>query len=473
MKIEQIYTGCLAAAAYYIESEGEVAIIDPLRESKPYIERAERDGARIKYIFETHFHADFVSGHLDLAAKTGATIVFGPTARPGYQAYVANDNEEFQLGHIKIRVLHTPGHTMESSCYLLIDESGKEKAIFTGDTLFLGDVGRPDLVQKVKAEITPEFLAGKLFDSLRTKIMTLPDQLIVYPGHGAGSACGKKMMKETTDTLGNQKKINYALRADMTREEFIKEVTTGLTEPPQYFPSNVLMNLLGGVKPVDEIIEKGNRGLNAREFQAMWQAREALVIDTRHQDEFVKEHIPGSVFIGLHENFAPWVGTLVEDLSQPILFIANEGKEEEVITRLSRVGYDNAIGYLVGGFETWKEAGYDTESIEEETAEEFAKLYQPAEGITVLDSRRKSEYDAEHLEGAINFPLDFVNKNMNELDRVQTYHVHCAGGYRSVILISILRTRGFHKLVNISGGMKALKTTGLSFTNYQEPSTML
>ncbi len=474
MKIEQIYTGCLAEAAYYIESNGEAAIIDPLRETRPYIERAERNGAKIKYILETHFHADFVSGHIDLSKKTGATIVFGPTAVPGYDAYVARDGEELSLGNIKFRVLHTPGHTMESTTYLLIDENGKEQAIFTGDTLFIGDVGRPDLVQKVKAEVTHEFLAGHLFDSLRNKIMPLADEVIVYPGHGAGSACGKNMSRETTDTLGHQKKVNYALRADMTKEEFIKEVTDGLVEPPQYFPYNVLMNLKGGVESIDDIMARGMRELSPREFQAAWESLEALVLDTRGKDVFAAMHIPGSVFIGLDDNFAPWAGTLITDLKQPILFLADEGKEEEVIVRLSRVGYDNPVGFLKGGIWAWKEAGFDTMVLEEIDAETFAALYESGtEEINLLDARRKSEYEAEHLVGAENFPLDFINQNMAQLDRNKKYYIHCAGGYRSVIMCSILQSRGFEKLVNIRGGYKALSQTGLKKTKYTEPKTML
>ena len=474
MKIEQIYTGCLAEAAYYIESNGEAAIIDPLRETRPYIERAERNGAKIKYILETHFHADFVSGHIDLSKKTGATIVFGPTAVPGYDAYVARDGEELSLGKIKFRVLHTPGHTMESTTYLLIDENGKEQAIFTGDTLFIGDVGRPDLVQKVKAEVTPEFLAGHLFDSLRNKIMPLSDEVIVYPGHGAGSACGKNMSRETTDTLGHQKKVNYALRADMTKEEFIKEVTDGLVEPPQYFPYNVLMNLKGGVESIDDIMARGMRELSPREFQAAWESLEALVLDTRGKDVFAAMHIPGSVFIGLDDNFAPWAGTLITDLKQPILFLADEGKEEEVIVRLSRVGYDNPVGFLKGGIWAWKEAGFDTMVLEEIDAETFAALYDSGtEEINLLDARRKSEYEAEHLVGAENFPLDFINQNMAQLEKNKKYYIHCAGGYRSVIMCSILQSRGFENLVNIRGGYKALSQTGLKKTKYTEPKTML
>lgn len=474
MKVEQIYTGCLAEAAYYIESNGEAAIIDPLRETRPYIEKAELYGARIKYILETHFHADFVSGHIDLAKKTGATIVFGPTAAPAYEVHVAKDGELLQLGNLTIKVLHTPGHTMESTTYLLIDEKGKESAIFTGDTLFIGDVGRPDLVQKVKAEITPEILAGYLYDSLRNKIMPLPDDIIVYPGHGAGSACGKNMSKETTDTLGHQKKVNYALKEGMTKEEFIKAVTEGLVEPPHYFPMNVLMNLKGGIESIDEIIAKGKRPLSAKEFQTVWESLEALVLDTRPKEAFVKEHIPGSVFIGLDDNFAPWAGTLIHDLKQPILFLADEGREEEVVIRLSRVGFDNTVGFLKDGITAWNGAGFTTTSIKEISAEDFATLYElDSQHINLLDARRKSEFDSEHLYGAVNFPLDFINKNMTQLDREKRYYIHCAGGYRSVIMCSILKARGFDKLVNIRGGYKALSQTGLKKTHYVEPTTML
>lgn len=474
MKIEQIYTGCLAEAAYYIESKGEAAIIDPLRETKPYVDKADRNGATIKYILETHFHADFVSGHLDLANKTGATIVFGPTAAPDYDVHVAKDAELLKLGDVTIKVLHTPGHTMESTTYLLFDEKGKEHCIFTGDTLFIGDVGRPDLVQKLKAEVTPEILAGHLYDSLRNQIMILPDEVIVYPGHGAGSACGKNMSKETTDTLGHQKATNYALRADMTKEEFIKAVTDGLVEPPQYFPFNVLLNLKGGMQSIDEVIHKGMNPLLPKEFEAIWESTDALVLDTRKKEEFAAEHIPGSIFIGVDDSFAPWVGTLITDLKQPILFVADEGREEEVIVRLARVGYDHTIGYLKGGVQAWKEAGFTTEVIKEIGPEDFATLYEmDSKHTNLLDARRKSEFDSEHLMGAENFPLDFINQNMAQLDRNKKYFIHCAGGYRSLIMCSILKSRGFDHLVNIKGGYKVLSQTGLAKTKYSIPKTML
>ncbi|MAT54485.1 MAG: MBL fold metallo-hydrolase [Saprospirales bacterium] len=469
MKVEQIYTGCLAEAAYYIESNGEAAIIDPLRETEPYLERLKADNAKLKYVLETHFHADFVSGHLDLARKTGATIVYGPTAQPNFEAHIAKDGEELKVGNVTIVVLHTPGHTMESSTYLLRDENGKDYAIFTGDTLFLGDVGRPDLA--VKSDLTREDLAGYLYDSLRNKIMPLADDVIVYPGHGAGSACGKKMSKETQGTLGQQKKVNYALRPDMTREEFIKEVTTGLVEPPQYFPKNAVMNKMG-YESIDEVKKKGIHPLSVRAFKAAWEGENALVIDTRHEDEYAKGFIPGSIFIGLDGQFAPWVGALIPDLNQPILFICEPGREEEVVVRLARVGYDNPIGYLEGGFEAWKAAGEDVDTIEEVTAEEFAKIFKK-EKVNVLDVRKVSEYNEQHIEGAISFPLDFINKNFSQLDRDKKYYVHCKGGYRSLIAVSILKSRGFEKLVNIRGGFDALKETDLPLSEYREQVTEL
>ena len=470
MKVEQIYTGCLAEAAYYIESQGEAVIIDPLRETEPYTERAKAAGAKIKYVLETHFHADFVSGHLDLARKTGATIVFGPTAQPNFAAHVAKDNEILHIGAVTIQVLHTPGHTLESTTYLLRDEEGKEVAIFTGDTLFLGDVGRPDLAIK-QGELTREDLAGLLFDSLRNRIMPLSDEVIVYPGHGAGSACGKKMSKDTWDYLGDQKQSNYALRADMTKAEFVKEVTTGLVEPPQYFPKNAVMNKMG-YESIDEVRERGTQPLSVRAFQAAWEAENALVIDTRKQDVFAQGFIPGSIFIGIDDSFAMWVGALIVDLKQPILFVADPGREEEVVTRLARVGYDNSIGYLAGGFATWAAAGEAVDTLEECTATEFAERY-PAKSIYLLDVRRTSEYNTEHLVGAVNFPLDFINRNMNQLNRHTPYYLHCAGGYRSVIAASILKARGFEHLVNIKGGYSALANTQLKRTEHVDQLTEL
>jgi len=468
MKVEQIYTGCLAEAAYYIESNGEAAIVDPLREVAPYIEMAESRNAKIKYVLETHFHADFVSGHIDLAKKTGAKIVFGPNAMPNYEAYVAKDEEILPLGNIKIKILHTPGHTMESTTYLLIDEEGKEHAIFTGDTLFIGDVGRPDLA--VKTDLSREDLASHLFDSLRNKIMTLPDDVIVYPGHGAGSACGKNMSSETVDTLGNQKLTNYALKADMTREAFIKEVTDNLVDPPQYFPKNAVMNKMG-YDSFDEVLNQGNTPLSAKEFETVANSTGALVLDPRLQDDYAKAHIPGSIFIGIDDNFAPWVGALIVDLKQPIVFIAEEGREEEVVTRLSRVGYDNILGYLKGGIEAWKEAGFDIDTIDQVTAYEFEKGHK--EDYELLDVRKESEYESQHVVGFKNFPLDFINKNFAQLNRDNGYFLHCQGGYRSMITASILKSRGFEKVVNIKGGFNALKETDLEPTDFHEPVTML
>lgn len=471
MKVEQIYTGCLAEAAYYIESNGEAAIIDPLRETEPYLERAKADGAQIKYVLETHFHADFVSGHLDLAQKTGAAIVYGPTAKPNFEAHIAQDNEVLKLGNVTITVLHTPGHTMESSTFLLRDEKGKDYALFTGDTLFLGDVGRPDLAIK-QGEITREDLAGFLFDSLRNKIMPLADEVIVYPGHGSGSACGKKMSKDTWGYLGDQKMFNYALRADMTRAEFVREVTTGLVEPPQYFPKNAMMNKMG-YESIDVVRERGVQPLSVRAFKAAWEEEGAIVIDTRPQTEFVKGFIPGSIFIGIDSSFAPWVGALITDLKQPILFVAEAGREEEIVTRLARVGYDYPIGFLEGGFESWQSAGEEVDTLEEYSAEQFAAIFQGEAQPNLLDVRKSSEYNAEHIKGASNFPLDFINRNMSQLDRQQRYFLYCASGYRSVIAASILKARGFEEVVNISGGFKALSETALQRTDFVEQATEL
>lgn len=467
MKIEQIYTGCLAQGAYYIESEGEVAIIDPLREPQPYIDRAKKENATIKYVFETHFHADFVSGHIDLAKKTGATIVFGPNAKTSYEIYSAKDGEEFTLGKVTIKVLHTPGHTLESTTYLLKDENGKDHALFTGDTLFLGDVGRPDLA--IKQDLTKEDLASMLFDSLRKKIMPLADDVIVYPAHGAGSACGKNLSKETVDTLGNQKKTNYALRADMTKDEFVKEVLEGILPPPQYFSKNALMNK-EGYEQFDTVLEKGNVALNPDEFEAIANHEGALVLDVRTQEEFLSKHIPNSIFIGLNGSFAPWVGALITDLHQPILLIAPEGKEKEAVTRLSRVGYDNTLGYLKGGIKAWEQTGRETDSIESLPAEVFEKLYN--KDLHILDVRKPGEFEAEHLETATSFPLDFISENMNQIDKNKKYFVHCAGGYRSAIAVSILKARGFNNLVDLAGGFAALKQTSIPKTNYVCPSTL-
>jgi hydroxyacylglutathione hydrolase len=472
MKIEQIYTGCLAQGAYYIESEGEAVVIDPLREIEPYLDKAARNNATIKYIFETHFHADFVSGHLDLAKQTGATIVYGPTAKPEFNAHVATDGEEIKLGNISFQVLHTPGHTLESACYLLKDEGGKSVGIFTGDTLFIGDVGRPDLAQKVKAELTPEILAGMLYDSLRNKIMTLPDDIIVYPAHGAGSACGKKMSSETTDTLGHQKRTNYALRTDMSKEEFIKELLTGLTAPPQYFPKNVLMNIQG-YDSIREVIQRGTRPLSVDAFEAAANETGAILLDTRNAQVFAKAFIPNSINIGIDGNFAPWVGTLIPDIQQPILIIAEEGREEEIVTRLARVGYDHAIGYLKGGFQAWLNAGKETDQIESITVDGLA-LIAKTQPVKIVDVRRRSEYDSKHIEGAISAPLDYINYSMLTIDKQATTYVHCVSGYRSMIFASILKARGYNKIVDITGGFTALNDSGkFKISQYVEQTTEL
>ncbi|WP_298510283.1 MBL fold metallo-hydrolase [uncultured Kordia sp.] len=468
MKIEQIYTGCLAQGAYYIESNGEVAIIDPLREVQSYIDKAQQQNAKIKYIFETHFHADFVSGHVTLAKQTGAPIIYGPNATPAFDAIIAQDNQEFRLGNSTIIALHTPGHTMESTSYLLRDEHGKDHALFSGDTLFLGDVGRPDLAQKT-GEITVEDLASHLYDSLRKKIMPLADDVIVYPAHGAGSACGKNMMKETVDTLGNQKKVNYALREDMTRTEFIKEVTEGLLPPPSYFPDNVRLNK-EGYDDISKILQRGTTPLLPTEFEVIANETNAIILDVRHQDDFVKGHIPRSIFIGLDGSFAPWVGALIADIQQPILLITPENREEEAVTRLSRVGFDHTLGYLQGGFEAWKKASKEYDTISSMSTKAFQESFQKE--TLIFDVRRTSEFTSEHILEAKNTPLDYINNHLAEFPQEDTFYVHCAGGYRSVIAASILKSRGIHNLINIEGGFKAIKETTIPISEFVCPSSL-
>lgn len=474
MKIEQIYTGCLAQGAYFIESNGEAAVIDPLRETTPYLERAEKDNVKIKYVFETHFHADFVSGHVDLSQKANAPIVYGPTtANLGFNAIIATDGQEFKVGNVTIKVLHTPGHTMESTCFLLIDENGKEHALFSGDTLFIGDVGRPDLAQKVVAELTQDILAGHLFDSLRNKIMPLSDDILVYPAHGAGSACGKNMSKETYDTLGNQKKTNYALRADMTKEEFIKEVTSGLMPPPAYFPLNVMMNI-EGYDSITEVLNRGTQALSPEAFEAAANETGALILDTRKPQEFAKGFVPNSINIGIDGSFAPWVGALIPDIKQEILLITEEGREEEVVTRLARVGYDHAIGFLKGGFNAWKAANKEVDSITSISVQQLAEAQKANPEINILDVRKGSEHLSEHIVGATNAPLDYINESMLKVDKNKTYYVHCAGGYRSMIFTSILRARGYNNLIDVDGGFKAIKDSELfNVSDYVCPSTLL
>lgn len=459
MKIEQIYTGCLAQGAYYIESKGEAAIIDPLREVSSYLQKAEHDGAKIKFVFETHFHADFVSGHVTLAQKTGATIVYGPTAKPSFEALIANDGQEFKLGDLVIKAIHTPGHTMESTTYLLFDEQGKEHAIFTGDTLFLGDVGRPDLAQKA-ASMTQEDLAGILYESLRKKLMILPDETIIYPGHGAGSACGKNMSKETVGTLGEQKRTNYALRSDMTKQEFIAEVTDGLLPPPSYFPMNVQLNK-EGYASIDQVILQGTKALNPEAFELLANETEALVLDVRSQEDFIASHIPNSIFIGLDGGFAPWVGALIMDVKQPILLVTPAGREEEAVTRLARVGFDNTLGYLEGGLSSWIAAGKEVDQIKSISAAQFEQEL-PQTKHRVFDVRKPGEYDSEHLTVAETTPLDFLNDHLAEFPKNEDFYLHCAGGYRSVIAASILKSRGIHNFIDIAGGFGALKKTNLA-----------
>lgn len=472
MKVEQIYTGCISHAAYYLENNGEAAIFDPLREVQPYIDREKKDNAKIKYVFETHFHADFVSGHLDLMKRAGAEIVFGPTAKPDYKATVAEDNQIFKVGNYSVKVIHTPGHTMESTTYLLIDENGKEHGIISGDTLFIGDVGRPDLAQHVIAELTEEKLAGHLFDSLRNRIMPLSDDLIVYPNHGAGSACGKNMSKETTDTLGHQKQVNYALNPKLTKQEFIKEILTGLVAPPGYFPQNVLLNIKG-YESIDNVMERGTRALSVVEFEVAANETDALIIDTRKSQSFNKGFIPNSINISIDGSFATWVGTLVPSVKQQILVVADEGREEEVIARLARVGYDHALGYLKGGFEAWASAGKEIDTIKSISADELVRIKEKGL-IHILDVRKASEYNSEHVINAINAPLDSINDSMALINKDETYYVHCASGYRSMVFISILQARGYRNLIDVAGGFNAIKETEkFKITDYVCPSTLL
>lgn len=470
MQIEQIYTGCLAQGAYYITSNGEAAIIDPLREIQPYQDRLERDNVKLKYIFETHFHADFVSGHVDLSKKTGAPIVYGPTATPEFEAIIATDGQEFSIGNIKIKALHTPGHTMESTTYLLMDEDGKEHAIFSGDTLFIGDVGRPDLAQKA-AHMTQEQLAGILFNSLRTKIMTLPDEVIVYPAHGAGSACGKNMSKETVSTIGNQKATNYALRADMTEDEFIKEVTEGLLPPPPYFGMNVAMNKQG-YESFETVLNNGMKAIAVNDFEAIVEETGALILDTRKNGDFAKGFIPQSINIGIDGDFAPWVGALIADVKQPIILVTETGQEEESVTRLSRVGFDNLIGHLEGGFDAWKKAGKEIDTIHRITAEEFAKQVKIGES-KVIDIRKESEYCAEHVEESYSKPLASINEWIKDINPKEPFFLHCAGGYRSMIAASILQARGFRNFTEIEGGFNAIAKTDLPKTDFVCQSKVL
>lgn len=477
MKIEQIYTGCLAQGAYYITSNGEAAIIDPLRETQPYIDRLEKDGVKLKYIFETHFHADFVSGHVDLSKKTGAPIIYGPTAQPEFESIIAVDEQIFELGDVKIKVLHTPGHTMESTSYLLIDADGKEEALFSGDTLFLGDVGRPDLAQKA-ASMTQEELAGMLYDSLMNKIMPLPDSLTVYPAHGAGSACGKNMMKETVDTLGNQKKMNYALNQP-NKEAFIVAVTDGLLPPPAYFGMNVAMNKKG-YESFESVLDKGMYGLKVEELETIVESTDAMILDTRSDKDFTNGFIPQSINIGIKGDFAPWVGALIGNVNQPIILVTDAGMEEETVTRLSRVGFDNLLGYLEGGFEAWKTAGKEIDTVKRITADQFAKDVKivtdenaTEKGDLVIDIRKESEYEAEHIEEAYSKPLSYINDWIKDINPQEHFFLHCAGGYRSMIAASILQARGYRNFTEVDGGFNAIAKTDVPKTNFVCQSKVL
>lgn len=470
MKIEQIYTGCLAQGAYYIESKGEVAIIDPLREVNSYIDKAKKDNASIKYIFETHFHADFVSGHVTLSEATGAPIVYGPNAETGFETIIAKDGQTFAIGEITITLLHTPGHTLESSCYLLKDAKGNAHALFSGDTLFIGDVGRPDLAQK-GADLTQEDLAGMLYDSLRNKIMPLPDSLIIYPAHGAGSACGKNLSKETVGTLGEQKKTNYALREDMSKTDFIKEVTEGLLPPPQYFPLNVKMNKYG-YEDVAEVLKKGTTPIGPQQFEELADEMGAIVLDVRHQDEYAHKHIPRSIFIGIDGGFAPWVGALIGDVKQPLLLVAPKGREEETVTRLARVGFDNTLGYLEGGIAAWEAAGKETDCVESQSALNLKKALEKKTPLAVFDVRKTGEFQAQHLLNAIHTPLDYLNDHLSEFPAIEPFYIHCAGGYRSMIAASILKSRGIHNLIDVKGGFNAIEQAGIETTAYVCPTSL-
>ncbi len=469
MKVQQIYTGCLAQGAYYIESNGEAVVIDPLREVEAYIEMAKERGAKIKYIFETHFHADFVSGHLTLAERTGATIVFGPTAKTEFDALIAEDNQEFNVGDITIKLLHTPGHTMESSSYLLIDENGKDVSLFSGDTLFLGDVGRPDLAQK--SNITEKDLAGILFDSLRNKIMTLSDDVVVYPGHGAGSACGKSMSKETIGSIGYEKQNNYALRADMTKEEFVKELTDGLMPPPSYFPENVMLNKKG-YDDIDHVIQRSETPLSVQEFKEASTKAAVVILDVRHQSKFVKGFIPNSIFIGIDGGFAPWVGTIIKNTKVPILLVVDKDRLKEAITRLARVGFDNVIGYLEGGINSWIKEGEVIDSINSISPNQFENIIEKNKSSHVVDVRKESEFLSQHMMNAKLAPLSDLSNYNDKFTSGSENYVHCAGGYRSVIACSLLKQKGISNVTNVEGGFGAMKKLNIKLTEFVCPTTL-
>ena len=467
MKVEQIYTSCLAQGAYYIESNGQAAVIDPLREVGAYIEMAAERGAKIKYVFETHFHADFVSGHLSLAKQTGAQIVFGPKAKTDFEAVIAEDNQVFEIGNISIKVMHTPGHTMESSCYLLRDENGEDKAIFSGDTLFLGDVGRPDLAQK--SDMTEQDLAGILFDSLRTKIIPLADDVIVYPGHGAGSACGKNMSKETVGTIGHEKATNYALRADMTKQEFINELIDGILPPPAYFSENVRLNIKG-TSSVDVVIEKALNPLSVADFKELSSQKNTIILDVRNQKEFVKGFIPDSIFIGIDGGFAPWVGSIIKTVNTSILLVCDKDRLQETATRLSRVGFDNIIGHLHGGIKAWDVN--DLHTMQSISSEKFASIYKQDNAIHIVDVRKASEYNSQHISGAQLAPLGNLDKHHDKFTKSNENFVHCAAGYRSVIAGSLLKKKGINNIINVEGGFGSIKETAIPLSDFICPTTL-
>lgn len=452
MHIEQIYTGCLSQGSYYIRSGKEAAIVDPLRETDPYIERAKKDGVQITYIFETHFHADFVSGHLDLAEMTGATIIYGPGASPSFKIHPAKDGEDFQLGEVTIRALHTPGHTLESTTYLLLDKEGKEVAIFTGDTLFLGDVGRPDLAQG-ENDYSSSDLAGMLYDSLKEKILPLPDHVLIYPGHGAGSACGKELMDATVDTLGNQKKVNYALKT-ANKEEFIKAVTEGLDQPPAYFPDNVMMNKKGYTS-LDKVFKKSLKPIHPNLLESLIRKTGATILDTRNAEDFSKGFICGSINIGLSGQFAPWVGALLEVVNKPLVLVCDKGKEKESIRRLARVGFDKVLGYLEGGTEGWLKSKRPLDTIDRINPEKFISLLEKVDWV-IWDVRKPSEFASGRVKGAINLPLDTINQWSCKRFNGKLAVLYCGGGYRSMIAASILKARGVHHFVDVEGGFSKI-----------------
>ena len=450
MKVEQIYTKCLSQGSYYIECNKEVAIIDPIREVETYVEKAKKSGSKIKYIFETHIHADFISGHLNLAKKTGAKIIYGPKSETTFNKTIASDYEKFKLGDSIIVAIHTPGHTIESTTYLLIDTNGKDHAIFTGDTLFLGDVGRPDLSQI--SDLDNKDLASMLYDSLRNKIMILNDDVIVYPGHGQGTSCGKDLSSETIGTLGDQKKTNYALRDKMTKEEFVKEVLNGLLDPPKYFPSNVELNKNGYLES-QIILKESLNALDANKVEEL--IKEVILLDVRNENDFAESHIPGSIFIGLDGRFAPWVGELLEDIKKPIILLAPKGREEEAITRLSRVGFDNIKGYLKGGIKSWIELKKQTNSIENIKAQDFMSLNSKFD-INILDVRSQNEYLSGSVDGSLNIPLINLTDNLDKLNSNKRSYIYCKGGYRSMIASSILNSKGINDITNIIGGYDSI-----------------